>query len=341
MDDEEALRLIFRSDVSTSPLVTDVSGRGLGLAIVAERVERLGGSVAALRRPGGGAAVVLSLPAAVSSLRGLLAGCAGEVFVIPKSGVERALLVEPERVFQAGGGEALLVDGQPAPLCSLAALLELPASPAPEPEAEAAPRLALLLRCGGLRAAVTVDSLLGEEELMLKGLGRQLRRVRNVAGLTVLGSGRLTPILHVPDLVKSARRLTRSGPAADRHAPPVRKTVLLAEDSITSRTLLTNILETAGYRTLTAVDGASALEMILAGPPDLLVSDVQMPGLDGFELTARLRRLPLTADLPVILVTSLASPEDQERGLEVGANAYIVKSRFEQSNLLDVIGKLI
>src|SRR5207249_3604125 len=155
--------------------------------------------------------------------------------------------------------------------------------------------------------------------------------VRNISGATVLGSGKVVPILNVVDLLKSSARaeptdLGRQGKesvVAQRETK--RKSILVAEDSITSRTLLKNILEAAGYTVKTAIDGAEALAELLTTEYDLLVSDIEMPRMNGFDLVARIRADEKLADLPVVLVTSLESRDDRERGAEVGADAYLVK----------------
>lgn len=190
--------------------------------------------------------------------------------------------------------------------------------------------------------AFLVDEVLGEQEVLLKSLGPQLARVRNVAGATVLGSGKVAPILNVADLVKSAARGTGRAPllqSEEGAAGGVK--VLVVEDSITSRTLLKSILESGGYSVTTAVDGLDALGKLKEGGFDVVVSDVEMPRMDGFELTARIREDPELGELPVVLVTALGTREDRERGVDVGANAYIVKSSFDQSNLLEVVKRLV
>ncbi|HYS43145.1 MAG TPA: response regulator, partial [Geobacteraceae bacterium] len=197
---------------------------------------------------------------------------------------------------------------------------------------------------GASRIAFGVDGILGEQEILVKSLGPQLSRVRNIAGATVLGTGKVAAILHPGDLLKSAVKgaampAGAAYPAEKSEAP--RKSLLVVEDSITARTLLKNILETAGYRTSTAMDGIDALTQLRTETIDLVVSDVDMPRMNGFELTAQIRGSRKFADLPLVLVTSLDSREDRERGIEVGANAYIVKSSFDQSNLLEVVKRLI
>jgi two-component system chemotaxis sensor kinase CheA len=161
----------------------------------------------------------------------------------------------------------------------------------------------------------------------------------------VLGTGQVVPVLNVPDLMKSAVRPALTAPrVADMPAPSAEtkmQSVLVVEDSITSRALLKNILESAGYAVTTAVDGVDAYTALKTAAFDLVVSDVEMPRMDGFDLTAKVRADKQLAELPIVLVTALESNEHRERGIDVGANAYIVKSSFDQSNLLEVIGRLI
>ena len=194
--------------------------------------------------------------------------------------------------------------------------------------------------------AFSVDEIIGEQEMLVKTLGRQLSRVRNIAAATVLEQGNVVPILHVPDLMISAMRVNgkvvRADTAhADVQAHETEQSILVVDDSITTRILLQNILQAAGYDVVTAVDGMDAFTQLKTGHFDLVVSDVDMPRLHGFDLTARIRNDTRLADLPVVLITALDSREDRERGIEVGANAYIVKSSFDQSNLLEVIQRLI
>ena len=202
----------------------------------------------------------------------------------------------------------------------------------------------LILGSAEKRIACCVDEVENEQEVLFKGLGAFLSQVPNVAGATVLGSGQVVPILHVPDLLKSASET--SGPrtvglTADDNNEALNKSVLVAEDSVTSRMLLKGILESAGYHVTTAVDGADAFSLLQKTAFDLVVSDVEMPRLNGFELTAKIRGTEQVAQTPVVLVTGLDSREDRERGITAGADAYIVKTSFDQSNLLDVVQRLI
>ncbi len=247
------------------------------------------------------------------------------------------LRLSPEEVRTVENLETVQVSGRPVSILPLAALLgsELP------PRAPG-PIQALLLANEGQRIALRVDQVLDERQVLLKGLGKQLARVRNVAGATITAGGKVALVLDVPALVRSAAHVGRpSRESAGPAVPPARKCVLVAEDSITSRTLLRNILEGAGYDVEVAIDGMDALTRLRTGHFDAVVSDVDMPRMNGLDLTEQIRRNPAWANLPVILVTALESRQDRERGIEVGANAYIVKSSFDQSNLIEVLQRLV
>ena len=336
----EAMDLIFQSDVSTSPIITQVSGRGLGLAIVREKAEKLGGRVAVESQRQKGTTIRISLPVALATFRGILVAVAERLFVIPTTQVERVGRFKEEDVRTVEGRETLAWDGQATSLVWLAQILELPETARP---VDSPTRIsAVLLGNGEQRVAFVVDAVLGEQEVLVKRLGKPLSRVRNIAGATVLGSGQIAPILNVADLLKSARKAgaPQARAAAAEKPEAEAKAILVAEDSITSRMLLKGILESAGYRVKTVMDGLEAFTTLRAERFDLLVSDVEMPRLNGFDLTARIRADPKLAELPVVLVTALESREDRERGIDVGANAYLVKSSFDQSNLLEAVRRL-
>jgi two-component system chemotaxis sensor kinase CheA len=332
----DALPLVFESGLSTRSRVSDISGHGLGLAIVREKVEKLGGTIALDAPQGAGARFSIVLPATLATLRGLLVAVGERQFVLPVRHVERVVRIEPKAVTTVHQRETLELDGATLAFVRLADVLRLPRSV----RRDDAPLPVAVLSAGGKRMAFAIDEVLGDQEVLVKPLGPLLKRVPNVAAATVLGAGRLVPMLEVADLMKSALR-TPAPAQAPRPAAAPRRSVLVVEDSITSRALLKGILESAGYEVDTAVDGMDALSRLREGGFDLVVSDVEMPRLDGFGLTARLRADTRWARLPVVLVTALGSPADRERGIDAGANAYIVKSSFDQSNLLEVIGGLL
>jgi two-component system chemotaxis sensor kinase CheA len=340
LNDAAALALVFEPDLSTSPIITNVSGRGLGLAIVRERAERLGGRVTVESEPGLSTTIRVILPLTLATFRGVLVEAEQRRFVIPTAQVERVTRFRSDEVQTVEGREALTLNGRSVSLVRLADVLKLPlAQRASEP-----PRSTplVVLGSGEQRMAFAVNAVVEEREVLLKPLRKPLSRVRNVLGATVLGSGEVAPVLNVSDLLKSGRNA--GSPARGTEPPPAvtaqAKHILVAEDSITSRMLLKGILESAGYRVKTVVDGMEAFTALRAERFDALVSDVEMPRLNGFDLTARIRADRALSELPVILVTALGSREHRERGVDVGANAYLVKSDLDQSDLLEALRRL-
>jgi two-component system chemotaxis sensor kinase CheA len=341
LGERETLALAFQSGVTTSPIITDVSGRGLGLAIVREKVERLGGSVSLESKRGAGTAFHIVLPLSLATFRGVLVRAGERLCVIPSAAVERVARVAVQDIRTVENRETIVLDGDVVSLAGLGDVLEMP-RPAAGNAAGHAP--VIVLDQNEARVAFRVDEILGEQEILVKNLGPQLARVRNVAGASMLGSGQVVPVLNVADLLKSAVGRAAAPLAAAAAAEPAtgeKRSILVAEDSITSRSLLKGILESAGYAVTTAVDGMDAFTTLKTAAFDLVVSDVDMPRMDGFDLTARVRADKQLAELPVVLVTALESREHRERGIDVGANAYIVKSSFDQSNLLEIIRRLI
>jgi two-component system chemotaxis sensor kinase CheA len=341
LTEEEALALIFRTDVSTGAEVTRLSGRGLGLAIVQENARRLGGDVRVQSVPGKGSTFSIQLPAIRATFRGILCEVAGQLLLLPVTDVERVARVRREDIRSVEGRETILVGTRSVALVRLADVLGLAARPAAS--LAAVDMQVVLAGAGDDAVAFAVDAVVDEQEVLVKPLRKPLVRVRNVAAAAVLGSGKVVPILHVGDLLRSARHVPPATAAAGGAgmALPVRRHVLVAEDSITSRMLLKTVLESAGYTVKTAVDGLEAFAMLRSEPFDLLVSDVEMPRLGGFDLTARVRADKLLGELPVVLVTALSSREDRERGIDVGANAYIVKGSFDQDTLVEAVRRLI
>ena len=343
LTDQELLPFVFQSGVSTSPIITEISGRGLGLAIVREKVEKLGGTVELKTKPDSGTHFSIVLPLTVATFRGILVRVGEREFVLPTMHVERVIRLPKEAIRTVENRETIEHEGHPLSLVRLAEVLDLP-RPSASRAASELPQ-ALILGVAGTRIAFLVDEVIHEQEVLQKGLGPQLPRVRNVAGATVVGNGGVVPILNVPDLLKSAvLRAGMAGRGEAESAPQEvagrKRSVMVAEDSITTRMLLKNILEAAGYRVETAVDGLDGFGKLQDGGFDLVVSDVDMPRMNGFDLTVKIRADKVLSEMPVVLVTALESREDRERGIEVGANAYIVKSSFDQSNLLAVLQRL-
>jgi len=261
-------------------------------------------------------------------------------YAIPVEFVQTACLIKSEEIFPLEGRDTIIRDSQPISIVQLADLLELP--PMTSGLTQETALSCIILQVGQAQLGVVVDALVDEQDVVIKPQSQLLKRVRNVSGATILGTGDVCMVLNPQDLVKSAR--SRSQSISSTQTPqltPTKPTVLLVEDSIATRTQEKRILETAGYQVITAVDGLDGLNKLRSHTVNAVVSDVQMPNLDGLGLTAKIRQYQEYSDLPIILVTSLASDEDKRRGAEAGANAYIIKGSFNQEALLSTLQRLV
>jgi two-component system chemotaxis sensor kinase CheA len=335
---EDVSRLIFAHGLSTAERVTEISGRGVGLDVVKTQLEAVNGRVEVHTERGRGARFRLELPPSLSSSRVLLVRAAGEIFALPCAGVERLARVEVKSLRMLEGKPVALLGGTPLPVLTLVSVLGLPA-PVLSPDA----RLTLVvLLVRGRRFGLGVDEVSDLREVLLKPLGRRLRNVRHVSGATILPNGRLSLILNTTELVTTASELSETVRVLESpSAVEARRRLLLVDDSMTTRTLERNILESAGYDVMAAADGRAALELLERHGADLVVSDVEMPHLDGLGLLTAIRASSRFRDLPVILLTSLEAADHRQRGLDAGADAYLVKSAFDQSRLLETIRQLL
>ncbi|MBI1880680.1 MAG: response regulator, partial [Chloroflexi bacterium] len=340
LSEPDLLRLLTLPGFTTRAEVSEISGRGVGLDVVRQNVEGLHGTLEVGFARGQGTTFTMTLPLTLASSRGLLVRAGEQTFALPLTTVERMLHVERSAVASVEGKEAVTYQSKPVALAWLEDLLELPPG-----SREADLLTVVIVAVAEKRLGLVVDSLVGEQEIVMKSLGKQLAKVGGIAGATVLGSGQVILVLHTADLVKLAGRTASRTPVlakAKSSETSQHKTILVVDDSITTRTLEKNILEAAGYQVKLATDGEEALAVLVSdGLPHLIVSDVNMPRLDGFELASRVKQDKRYANIPVILVTSLDSPADKARGIEVGADAYIVKSNFNQGNLLETVEQLV
>ena len=340
-DEQGLLHYICQSGVSTSATITDLSGRGLGMAIVRENVEELGGIISLDTTPCVGTSFRILVPVTHTTFRGVLIKVAEQLFIIPTMNIERVWRLKSTEVVTVENRETIALNGQAISMVHLADILEIPRKIDTKLHEYIQ---VIVITVAGIRIAFLVDEVLQEQEVLVKRLGKQLLRVRNIAGATVSGSGDVVPIVNVRDLLKSATLGIKSygeTSIAEDNDEHYQQSILVVEDSVTSRMLLKNILETNGYKVSVAIDGIEGLTTLKTNQFNLVVTDVEMPRMDGFELTAKIRSDANLAEIPVILVTALESREHRERGIDVGANAYIVKSSFNQSNLLETIRRLI
>lgn len=344
LSDEETTALILQSGISTSPLITEISGRGLGMAIVQEHIENLSGLFLISTDNGHGTAFKIELPVSLSTFRGVIVSASGHDFILPVAHIEHTIQIEPGDIKSAENKSVISVNNRPVSLISLSDILGLPHQPLPDTNAKKFTMPVVVMGSGEKTIACIVDHVINEQEVLVKSLGKQLKRVPNISGATILGNGRVVPILNVNDLISNAsgKSISRAmEKKIDMKQKERQKSLLIVEDSFTSRTLLKNILEASGYQIKTAIDGEDGFRQLRTQPFDGVISDVEMPKMNGFELTRKIRANKQLSEKPVILITSLDSREDRERGVEAGADAYIVKSKFDQSNLLEVLERLL
>jgi two-component system chemotaxis sensor kinase CheA len=341
--DSAARELIFRPGFSTSSAVSETSGRGVGMDVVREHVVRLGGQVTLDGSAGSGTTITISVPLTLATTRAILAEQHGQVFAIPSAMVERSARLRGSDAASIHGRQVAIVDGHPLPVVELSEVLSQQRSTEPVVDW----RSYFVLRRADVRVGVLVDRLIGEQELVVKRLGWPLNQLALIEGGAVLSSGQTVIILNPSDLLTSAWEQLRNQSstlrveASNQPAERRKRRLLVVDDSLTTRTLERTIFEAAGYDVAVASDGIEALKRLHSETVDAIVSDVEMPRMDGFALTAAVRRDEATRHLPVILVTSLEAREHRERGVAVGADAYIVKSRFDQGQLLETVGRLV
>lgn len=340
----DAARLIVRPGFSTASRVTPLAGRGMGLSVVREAARALGGDLAVRPGPHAGTVVEISVPLSISTQRVLLLEAAGHMLGVPAAAVDRLWRGPASDVRTIDGREAIVLDGAPIALARLAALLDLsPAPGAKPPDEESVPKLRVaILIAGGERAGVVVDRFLDDRDATVKSLGVPPALAGISAGGVPLEDGRVAVVLDPAAVIERFR----AAGAAPAIAPPPpeakpKARVLVVDDSLTTRSLEKSILEAHGYDVRVAVDGVQALDELRARGADLVITDVMMPRMDGLELLANIKADKSLAAIPVIMVTSLERREDQERGLSLGADAYIVKRKFDQRELLNTVRQIL
>jgi two-component system chemotaxis sensor kinase CheA len=336
---QELGRIIFRPGFSTSPTVNDLSGRGMGLSVVYEAARRLQGEVNLRPKPGAGASIVLSVPLSVSTSHLLLVSTQGQTFGIPTHSIEQLYRVKVQQMVTVEGKPVVNLGGRQVSLFSLAALLGIGDS-AVAFAGDILP--VMLLSSGDQRAAVLVDEFVAEREAMVLDLGFPAPPAGNVSGGVLLREGTVFIVLNPVALVEGCKRTATAVLRRDSvETQASTASILVVDDSITTRSLEKSILESHGYRVRVAVDGLEALQLLRAEKADLIITDIQMPRLDGFGLLEALKADPHLDQIPVIVVSSLERAEEQQRGLDLGADAYVVKRKFDQLELLDAIRRIL
>jgi two-component system chemotaxis sensor kinase CheA len=339
----EAARLICRPGFSTATDVTALAGRGMGLSVVREAVGAMGGELSVRPAPRFGTAVEISAPLSISTQRILLVRSAGHVIGMATAAVERVWRGNSSEIQNIDGREAIVPGGSPILLARLSDLLELaPASGAPADQEPPSKLHVAVLVSGGERAGLLVDSFIDDLDATVLSLGLPAPLAGISAGGVALEDGTVAVIIDpaaLMDRFRGSGASTRIAATLPEAKPKPR--ILVVDDSLTTRSLEKSILEAHGYDVRVAVDGIQALEELRAGGADLVITDVMMPRMDGLELLEKMKSDKSLAAIPVIVVTSLEKREEQERGLSLGADAYIVKRKFDQRELLNIVRQIL
>jgi two-component system chemotaxis sensor kinase CheA len=299
-------------------------------------VQEFGGAVHLASTSGRGTRFTVELPTSIAITRVFLFSSAGQTFALMATFIDRVGRLDPADLIDTTAGQAVVLQDRTVPVADAADLLRLGT-----PQRDNGQLPMLVVAHGGRKLTLIVDALIGERELTIKPLGRYLSGIRGVSGAAMLEDGTVVLVLHASDLVTgapSSRLAARAAAAVSEERVP---RVLLVEDSLITRELERSMLASLGLTVVEAVDGVEALEKLEQDRFDLIVADVEMPRLDGFELTRQVKQDERWAQIPVILVTTRGTAEDKKRGLDVGADAYVVKSEFKSKSFIETVRRFL
>lgn len=338
LGDDEIKQFIMAAGFSTASKVTQISGRGVGMDVVQKEIHDLGGTVELVSEQGVGTTFIFRLPFTVSMNRALLVGAGGETLAVPLDSIEGIVRVSPYELEEYYGDAAIdfMYAGQRYDFRYLGSLINGSEPQYSNDMVGALP--VLLVRAGEKLVAFQVDRLLGSREIVVKSLGPQFARIEGVSGATVLGDGSVVMIADLASLVRNEDALTSSGhdaimPKAESRDCPL---VMVVDDSVTVRKVTTRLLEREGFEVVTAKDGLDAIEKLEELTPDIMLCDIEMPRLDGFEVVTRVRNEARLANMPIVMISSRTGDKHTERALSLGANDFLGKP-YQDKNLLSTI----
>ncbi|MBA1378545.1 Hpt domain-containing protein [Pseudomonas brassicacearum] len=338
ISDRDVLQFILQPGFSTAEKITQISGRGVGMDVVHEEVRQLGGSMSIDSTPGQGVHFRIRLPFTVAVNRALMVQCHEDQYAIPLNTIESIVRVLPAELdgYYQLDPPTYTYAGQRYELCYLGELLKTGARPKLLGQSQPLP--VLLVQCNERHVAVQVDATTGTREIVVKSLGPQFSAVRGLSGATILGDGRVVLIL---DLLAPIRALPHQVPRRDvptegEDEPQRPLLVLVVDDSVTVRKVTSRLLERHGMHVLTAKDGVDAMALLAEHSPDLMLLDIEMPRMDGFEVATQVRNDPRLAHLPIIMITSRTGQKHRDRAMAIGVNDYLGKP-YQESVLLDSI----
>ena len=338
LPDDDLMQLVLEPGFSTAASVTQWAGRGVGLDVVATEVRKLGGVLQMQSRAGAGSSFAVRLPFTMAVAQALLVRIGDEYYALPLPMVDSVVRLPAGEVARHMGesAPAYVHGGQRYRLQPLGVFVGLEPAPLPAPEVTVP---VALVRAGEHSTGLIIDELLGSREIVLKNVGPQIAAIRGLSGATILGDGRVAIILDIATLLRTEGR-QRSGYVVHRPQADHRPVVLVVDDSITVRRVTQRLLERNGMQVLTARDGEDALSLLAEVLPDIVLLDVEMPRMDGYELAQRLRAQPRTQAVPIIMITSRVGAKHRARALELGVNDYLGKP-YQEAELLAAIAPLV
>jgi len=319
MDEQQLTELIFYPGFSTKT-ISEISGRGVGMDVVRENVKELQGSIGVETKTGEGTTFVLRVPLTLGVVRALLVKIGEVTYGIALNDIKDIhRLSNDDIVFEEG---TCRLGGATVPWYGLTRLLGLA-----DDEPQATRSLVLNMHAGGRTVALSIPQITGQREIVIKGLGTHLRTVAGVSGAAVMGDGSIVPVLDIPDLIQSALRTEQSGVAAFNLEIPKAFTVMIVDDSISIRRVMSRLVTANGWSPVEAKDGLDALEQLEMEEvrPDCIALDIEMPRMNGFEFLAKLPKIPGGDRIPVIMLTSRTSGKHQEKAYQLGARAFLNK----------------
>ncbi len=347
MSDQEVIDLIFLPGFSTSAIITDLSGRGVGMDVVKQCIlDDLQGSIHVDSRAGVGTRFALRLPLSLAVMRVLLVEVDGLPFGFTAQYVAELLRLPREAQLTVAERKVVIIRNEFIPVVPLAELLRIPAPMVRARTTRATDPgelLLVVLRIHNEKMAVLVDALLDERDMVIKPLPEHLRRLPAISGMVTTGKNELVNVLHAPALLDAARRIRSQTLQAEQGADARQSghRILVVDDSLNTREIEKDVLQAHGYQVTLAEDGQDGLRKALVADFDAVLTDVEMPRMDGFTLTERLRQQEKYRHTPIVIITSREQEEDKRRGIQVGADAYIVKGDFEQGVLVNTLRALL
>jgi chemosensory pili system protein ChpA (sensor histidine kinase/response regulator) len=335
LTETEAMQLIFASGISTAGAVTEISGRGVGMDVVRNEIAAIGGRIDIATKRGAGTTFTVYLPLTLAVTQAVMVRAAGSVFAIPAAMVDQVLRLKADAMTDLYGSKAAEFQGRSYPLRYLPHLLGGTGATTIQNY-----NSVLLLRSGIQLVALHVDELLANQEIVVKNIGPQVARVPGIAGATVLADGRIALIVNPVQLAHLVRGAPEKAPSAPPPAAPAAPVVMVVDDSLTVRKITSRMLEREGYQVVTAKDGLEALEKLKDALPDMMLVDIEMPRMDGYELMKNLREDARTFGIPIVVISSRIAEKHRNQAVQLGASAFLGKP-YQEAELLQVVGEQV